>query len=120
MTQPPAPTVVIADIARETTQTDIQSSLVAIQEILTTLSGKVDALMSEDATVAGEVAAEETDLTSLTSSYQALATALESEDGLSPTTLAALATFKSQLDTLTGTVAADVPVTPPVPPVTGA
>ena len=89
MTQPPAPTVVIADIARETTQTDIQSSLVAIQEILTTLSGKVDALMSEDATVAGEVAAEETDLTSLTLT--------EARDGLKAKTVSATELTKAHI-----------------------
>ena len=77
MTQPPAPTVVFADIARETTQLDVQAALTAIQATLIDLSGKVDTLMSEDATVADEVAAEEADLTSLTASYQALVTALD-------------------------------------------
>jgi ABC-type transporter Mla subunit MlaD len=102
-----------------TVSTDIarQSTLEQVLAALADLTTKVDALMSEDSTVAAEVAAEETDLASLTSSYQALAAALANEDNLSPATLTALAAFKTQLDSLTGTAAADVPAA--APPVTG-
>jgi hypothetical protein len=116
--------VVIADIARETTQLDIQTALTAIQATLVTLSGKVDTLMSEDATVAAVVTAESADITALTSavgSLQTLVTTLKSQTGLSPATFAALAAAQGQLDALSGTATADVAADqPPVPPVTGA
>jgi ABC-type transporter Mla subunit MlaD len=102
---------ITTDIARQSTLEQVLTALAA-------LTSKVDALMSEDATVAAEVAAEETDLTSLTASYQALAAALSAETGLSQPTLDALAAFKTQLDTLTTTAAASVPAS--TPPVTGA
>jgi ABC-type transporter Mla subunit MlaD len=103
-----------------TVSTDIarQSTLEQVLAALADLTTKVDALMSEDSAVAAEVAAEETDLASLTASYQALAAALSNESGLSQPTLDALAAFKTQLDTLTTTAAASVPVV--TPPVTGA
>lgn len=114
MSQPVPPMVVIADIARETTQVAIQLALTEVQAAIAVLTEKVDTLMSEDATVAAEVAAEEADIGKLTvavGSMQDLIVALQAEvtaGALTPATMAALAKVQTDLAAVRGVAEADV------------
>jgi hypothetical protein len=80
-----------------------------------TVLSQLGVIVSQDNTVSGEVAGLVTDFNSLVTSYNALVAALGTENGLSQTTLDALAAFKTTLDAQTATEATEV-ASLPVPP----
>lgn len=104
-----------------------QPSNKQILAAITTLTQKVDQLMSEDSTIAAEAAAEEASITAIgtaLASIQALLLQLQNEGSLSPATLAAAAQVQTDLGNLATTAQADVatdtpttppPATPPIP-----
>lgn len=111
----PLPPLIAVDIARQSTLTQILSSL---QD----LSRKVDILMTEDATVSAEVtqiAADEAATLTAIRSLQALVAALQAEvaaGNLSQATLDALAQAQAASDALRTEAEADVAAdSPPAP-----
>lgn len=80
---------------------------------------KVDKIMSEDATIAAEAAAEETDIQAISgalASIQALLVALKGQGGLSQATLDAAAKVEADLGQLAGTAQADLAADQPPTP----
>jgi hypothetical protein len=99
-----------------------QATLLAVLQALQDLTGKVDALMTEDAAVAAAAADIDTKITAaneMLSSLQALILALQAEVAaghLSQATLDALAKAQSDTGTFAAALQADVTTdTPPAP-----
>lgn len=90
-----------------------------VRNLLNQINTKVDKLMTQDATIAAEAAAEETSIGAITTalaSIQALLVSLQGETALTPATLAAAAQVQTDLGTLASTAAADVTADTPAPP----
>lgn len=117
----PLPPLFTADIARQSTLTVIRQALADLTAILSSVNGKLDIIMSQDAAVAATTARLEAAATAeaaAISALQGLVVALRNEPGpLSPEVLAALETAEAHVTaaTATGTadVAADIPPAPP-------
>jgi septal ring factor EnvC (AmiA/AmiB activator) len=91
------------------------ATLAAIQRAITILDTKVTKLMTEDATIAAQVAAEEVDIQQLTAAFtsvQAFIATLQAEiaagaSNVSAATLTSLTQLKTDLDAVTATGSAD-------------
>jgi septal ring factor EnvC (AmiA/AmiB activator) len=120
MSEPTLPLIELKhDFARQSTMTAsfaaVNQALAAIAAQLTTLTDKVNILMTEDATVAAAAAQIEADQAATKTaleSVQALLVTLQGEVSsgsaqLSPATLAALAQAQTDMDALAAEAAAD-------------
>jgi septal ring factor EnvC (AmiA/AmiB activator) len=120
MSEPMLPLIELKhDFARQSTMTAgfaaVNQALAAIAAQLTTLTDKVNILMTEDATVAAAAAQIEADQAATKTaleSVQALLVTLQGEVSsgsaqLSPATLAALAQAQTDMDALAAEAAAD-------------
>jgi ATP-dependent exoDNAse (exonuclease V) alpha subunit len=118
MTEPQTP---FLDLARQSTLTKILTLVQETAQIVASLNQKVTQLMSEDSTVAAEVAQIEVDqqavLTAIRS-QQALLSALQTEvaaGNLSQATLDALTKAQTDMDALNTEAQADVAADNPAP-----